>query len=72
MRIGAVYALYCLFQTQRHVPRTHIYVPLLLLDALAGMVPELVAEGALDAVKMIRVRALRRSSNGSAPRTLST
>lgn len=55
VRIGAIYTLYCLYQTQNQRPRCRIYLPLLLLKLLTATIPEMLAEGAFDAVRALHV-----------------
>ena len=54
-RIGAIYSLYCLHQTQTLRPRVRIYVPVMLLNILVGIVHDLKASEAWDALKVLQV-----------------
>lgn len=52
-RVGAVFALFCLYGTQLCRPRVRVYVPLPLLAALGSMVTE--AAEVKDAVAVVQV-----------------
>eukprot|EP00198_Chlamydomonas_reinhardtii_P006085 XP_001695421.1 predicted protein [Chlamydomonas reinhardtii] len=53
-RVGAVYAVYCLYGTQLCSPRVRVYVPLPLLGSLAATVREAADKGVKDAVAAMR------------------